>query len=300
MLLPDAVPGASGGYMFWGMPSSDISTAAFHAPSGNAIVVATAATTRTTGKQVQYDASGNLEATTLDIGAGSSAPDMSVISLKDEFFHGGYTQRDIGELGWHLKAVGTGAGADSNQNGASSHPGIMEIHSGTANNGYADIYLGPDKTYTVLSTADLAQATWQMHTIFKLSSALVDGTARIGLWVQDGPTTGSGRAGLTISSAVANFTFEMCSDDTTCTTADSGLAKDTAWHRVKIYRTLGDTNNYVRFCLDACGSPSQITSNIPSVGVSPTIQVFNSASGVTSNIVLIDRFEFYMSGLTRW
>ncbi len=59
LLFPNAVPGAAGGYMFWGAPATDISTGAFHAPSGTGTTVVTTTGTQTSGDCVEIDANGN-------------------------------------------------------------------------------------------------------------------------------------------------------------------------------------------------------------------------------------------------
>lgn len=228
------------------------------------------------------------------------AVDLTTTMLSDEFV--GVLPAQA--LGWKIWVDGTGAGVhtDYGSGTAVNHPGVVYVDSGTANNGYAQFYLA-DYYGSSISQGTLRDGVWEAHWIFK-AGTLTNGHVSIGFASNYGECLPGAAGGLAavVDSAQSNIMYYACTDSI-CTTQDSGVAKNTNWHRLKIYRLSGDTPDTVRFCLDSCSSSWQATSNVgigDSFRMAPSAVSKNSASGTTSNRLQVDRFDMLITGQTRY
>jgi len=239
-----------------------------------------------------------------DAGAGSTytidrVPDSTSLFIEEDFSNSNAENKYLGLHGWRAMTSGTGASLDGGVQGTDNHPGQVRLASGTGNSGYTQIYLGPAYNYTLLTADTIRHGEWEMSWIFKLTSATVtDATFRVGLFPQLAYVYDA--VYLSAEAGGTYWQFNWCGD--ACTQTSSGVAIDTNWHRVKIFRLSGDTQETVRFCLDACGSNTQMTetANAPRYSTNPGMYFANTAGGTTSNSVTVDWMGLKVRGLSRW
>lgn len=288
MVFPNSVPGASGGYLFLGAPSSDISTMAFHAPSGNTTTVATAATTRTTGMQVQFDAIGNLEATAYAVGAGGlNLTDLTTYEAADEFTE---YMADERPFGW--KRYQTGDCDSYSEAGDANHPGIYRLYCYSATPQIISMYRSDVSTYIVNPSANY---TWTGQFVFALSAATAV-TVYVGFSDDFDDATPNNFIGLRFDtgSSDSNWMYVACAAET-CTATSSGVAADTAYHRVRFRGTASGT---YAFCLDACSSETEIKTNVPTADLFPVALLVQTTSA--SKNLYVDHFYIKRTGLSRY
>lgn len=243
----------------------------------------------------------------LDEGAGAAyylqlRPDPTVLHVVEEFLSGGSQSGQLGQLGWELLSDG---GTGSNSTVAESHHwGIYELNGGTVSGGNAMVRIGAadGSLAGAFDVSDLGSLEWETHVVFRLDHTLDSGGFRVAFQQEDDDTTSGGRIALSGSSLAVNWQYELCADDTTCTTVDSGLAVDTGWHRIKMFRRSGDTANTVRFCMDSCASDVQVSAGFPVATnhMDFFAYLYNTDVPAAENQVKLDYFSMFVRGISRW
>jgi len=287
LLFPNTVPGVSGGYIFASAPASDISTMAFHAPSGNSTTVATAATTRTTGKQLQYDASGNVEATAYNVGSGGlDLTDLTIYEDVDEFTE---YMADARAFKWKRQQSG-----DSNTystGGDANHPGVYRMYAFAGSPVVLSIYRGEAAWVVNPST----NYNWTFEYVFSIDAA-TNISVYIGLSDTYDHSPPHNFLGLRFDTSLSdsNWMYVACASET-CTATSSGVAADTSYHRVRFRGTASGT---WAFCLDACSSETEIKTNVPTADVFPLVLLTQVTS--SGRNLYLDRFYVKRTGLSRY
>jgi hypothetical protein len=224
--------------------------------------------------------------------------DSSIAILQEEFCGGTTSAAHIGSLGWRVLGIGAGGTLDTNVHGATNHPCLIKMDTGTSTNGGLIVFLGPGFAYEPY--ADWNTAEFRAEFIFRFSTTPVTKIAQVGL-VNTNSANPPYRVGIRYYSASdTNWQFEQC-NNSTCTTSDSGVAAgNTNWVRLVVYRNSGDTSTQFRLCLNGCSSPVQLATNGPTGGLSPGFIYTNDASGTNSQTMTPDWFGLKIRGLTRW
>ena len=224
--------------------------------------------------------------------------DSSIAILQEEFCGGTTSAGHIGSLGWRMLAIVGGGSVDTNVNGVTNHPCLIKMDTGTSANGGLTVYLGPGFAYQPYS--DWQTAEFRAEFIFRFTAVPVNKIAHAGLFNTNSANP-STRVGIRYYSASdTNWQFEAC-NSSTCTAIDSGVAAaNTNWVRLVVYRNSDDAAAQFRLCLNACSSPTQITTNGPTTGISPGFIYVNDASGTNSQTMTPDWFGLKIRGLTRW
>lgn len=234
----------------------------------------------------------------------SAVPDPTKVTLVDEFCGGSVSSTGtMGELGWTSALIGSGGLVTKNISGTANHPCLYKIETGSSVSAGAQFYLGPNFAYSITDNWGAAGSSWEIHFLFRFNTAPNNKVARIGLFNGVIANPDYQIAAKYDSAADVNWKFVACNGPgPTCSTAiDSGVAAgNTDWHRLKIYRGASDANGTVRLCLDACSSPAQITTNVPTFRMSPGWIYVNNASGNTSQFIEADWFMLYMQTDARW
>lgn len=136
--------------------------------------------------------------------------------------------------------------------------------------------------------------TWKATYRFKLSQ-VGNQTFMVG-WDNAGVaapgTTSSLYVEGTSASSDTNFFFKNCNSTTCSTRVDSGVAIDTNWHVLTTGRD--GTNMYI--CLDACASPTTISTNVPASVMAPKFYIKTDNS--TAMTLTADYFRYLQTGIT--
>lgn len=138
--------------------------------------------------------------------------------------------------------------------------------------------------------------TWKATYRFKLSQ-VGNQTFMVG-WDNAGAAAPGTASSLyvegTSASSDTNFFFKNCNSTTCSTRVDSGVAIDTNWHVLTTGRD--GTNMYI--CLDACASPTTISTNVPASVMAPKFYIKTDNS--TAMTLTADYFRYLQWGITSY
>lgn len=256
----------------------------------------------TDGDVIAYDAAANEFVIEAQAGGGSAiTPDPTRVVAWEEFC--GIAGKD---LGWdYIHVNGAGGSETANMDGEADHPCLHRIASGTTSDRGGAYYWGAVAVYKMFDIADISANEFRLEMIFRAQDVPSNKILQVGMF-QDmarHPAQANNNDQICIeyqSDADTNWYFKT-RNDTTETRVDSGVAAgNTNWHRVVIWRNSGDTANQYRFCMDACGSSSTLTTNVPNVSLNIGFRILQDADGTTSQDMDMDWVGFTLEGLSRW
>ncbi len=207
------------------------------------------------------------------------------LRMNDEWINNG----TAGQLAWTATVSGTGAAAAINTSAVTaSHPGVVQLSTGTTATGRTALHLGTNGV-----TAGGAKIIFE--TVIQLS-AVANGTesytTRIGL----GDATGAGDnvdgIYFEYSQAAANWQIKT-SNNSARTTLDSGVAATVNW--VKLRFEVNDDGTSANFYIDGI-SVGTITTNIPTSAarLSSPLYKIEKTLGITARLLHVDYFNFAM------
>jgi hypothetical protein len=203
--------------------------------------------------------------------------------IKDDFFSGGLSAGQVGELNWGT-LIG---GASSWQPGEAGHPGIFRRETTTTSGTLAYLRIqavgnGP------LFAADLFDSVW----IFRLNANDGDTAMRVGF---GNDSSGNPPAsGIYMEKVLADTEWFAVTRTTSVQSRSAALAAvDTGWHRLRIRRVDAGA---IGFTLDG-GTEVTLTTNIPTVALNPVIQIINGAAA--NKTLDIDFFSLRITSLNR-
>ena len=202
----------------------------------------------------------------------------------------------IGTNGWSIQQVGGGAaGTVAAQNGAWPHMGIIDLTSGaTASDGIELTQNAGGKGIT--GSGIWANVPWTLTASFQLQQTT---TTRffIGFGVT-GNTAVKPVSGCWVrfDSTVPDTNFiDECGLTSTYTTADSGIAADTGWHKITISSTTAGT---IKFQVDS-GTVQSISAHVPTGASMQTDMIMATDGSATSVQVYVDYYNLIATGLSR-
>ena len=256
----------------------------------------------TDGDVIAYDAAANEFVIEAQAGGGSAiTPDPTRVVAWEEFC--GIAGKD---LGWDYAHVnGAGGSETANMVGEADHPCLHRIASGTTSDRGGSYYWGASVAYTMFDIADISANEFRLEMIFRAQDIPSNKILQVGMFqfMARHPAQANNNDQICIeyqSDADTNWYFKT-RNDTTETRVDSSIAAgNTNWHRVVIWRNSGDTANQYRFCMDACGSSSTLTTNVPNVSLNIGFRILQDADGTTSQDMDMDWVGFTLEGLSRW
>lgn len=271
--------------------------------SGNTTEVATVSGAKTTNKQLMYDASGNIVASSTDIGAGGGGGgitlddipclpgDLRWVCYVEEFGVGTSSTSTIATHGWYSGGtVGTIWNAGPNI-------GVHRLTTGTSsgNNAQIRLQISLDNWHDYTDDFE-TEVKW----VFSLTST-ADMTFRIGVH-EGAPSVARGAA--LYGTNGGNFQIAYTNALNTESYYDLGVALDTGWHTFRI-RTDKATARKFYYSLDGgtevtlCESGCDInTTNaamwygagVATTGVHPRASIVTNTSG--SKSIDLDYFSF--------
>lgn len=203
---------------------------------------------------------------------------------------------------WYLSwtpVTGTGGSATAIA-GDANHPGAARANNGTdATNGFTGSGrsgAGGGGYWVGLTTTP----GWELRFIFRYTTALTNGSYRVGFADTNAHPTAAGFDGFNAlfrSGTDTNIMFEVCNNGACTTTADSGVAgaADT-WYRMRMWSTVAGTlnmqiNNGSTVCYNAGGTSGCQAAALSSANMFPMFMVWWNTVG-TSRVLDVDRYSF--------
>jgi len=210
----------------------------------------------------------------------------TTMTLTDDF-HPNFSTDGTGALGWNINNAGT-ASAVTRKSGVSGHPGIITIRPGTGATGRAAISLGADG-FDFFPAGD---GSIDLYYILRSNQTLSAFEMLV---------CGLGTANDTQGDQANGIYFQLLSSDTnwhlvtanasTRTRVDTGIAyAANTWYKLQIQ--INDAGTSVQALINGATAGSAITTNIPTVALSPLVKVDGVAGGTASDT---DIDLFYMT-----
>ena len=223
----------------------------------------------------------------ITLGVGNTpGSSMAAPHLFDDFIGGNNSSGQIGELQWIVAAsAGTTIAA---QTGVAGHPGILRIVVPATSGYYAAMYLS--QSIAPIIPADYFDITF----VFRVPTiATATACYRVGLSFS--PTLDPPTDGLYLEKKTGDANWFFCSRSAGAdrTRTDTGIAVDTSWRKIRIWRTSAAD---ISFKLDAGG----VTIHNVSIPTNPlTPMAFAKTNAVASAYIEADAFDMYITGLAR-
>lgn len=224
------------------IPNADLPDMVGDSGSGGTkgAVPAPAAGDGAAGKYLKADGTWSVPA-----GGGGVSIDTTIFKANDEFCFGATGTGAIGELGWFSATIAGTVTSLSYQAGSATNPCIISNHGVTtanANDGRSIYGVTPfhDATNSI---------NWQTVFVFALN-ANTDNRVRVGLSNQTGNLAPTNFIGLRSdanasweNTATPNFRLTVCNSNTlaSCADYDTGVATDTAFHKLSVRSTVAGT-----------------------------------------------------------
>lgn len=201
----------------------------------------------------------------------------------DDFTTGGAASGQIGKWGWIKSAAGNVARIA----GTGNHPGIISVDtSGTISTRAYIVAASP------ANTGFTADGLFDISFVAKLATTDTDAQFRIGLTSDE--TTQTPADGVYFEKLYADTTwFPVTRASSLQTRGTAMLATDTSWHSFRLRRL---TSTAVAFSMDG-GTEQQLTTNLPTGGVSPFVAAVNQAAA--SKSIQVDLARMVVAGLSR-
>lgn len=296
------------GYSFYGDTHTGIYSA-----SGNTVSVATAGANRATFSSAGLDITGAISATDAattrtNLGTAKSGANSDITSLtgltatpagivledatvlREDFIGGSATSGEVGELGWTLvNTSGTATLAAAAP--STGRSGIMALTTPASAGSVAFFGLAPSTS--TAGIAALSTAGWEFICHFKQTSS-VNQKLRIGFFSATNALEPADGIWMRFDTASSDTTYQfVCRASSTQTTADSGVAVNNDWNKLRIRST---TNGRILFSIND-GTESTISTNVS--GSDMFLGMTFGSTAASTRTVQTDLVTFFRNGLSR-
>lgn len=219
----------------------------------------------------------------------TSIPDFydANVEMHDDFPPIGTATGQVGQLGWISDSAGTAATVVK-KDGVSGHPGIITIRPGTVAGGRAGIAMGSDglNNFCILGDGSV-QVTWVVRSAQSLAAfeMMIMGLGDVN------NTTGDQNNGVYFQLLTADTNWQIVTASAgTRTRVNTGIAYvANTWFKLKL--TVNAAGTSVQANINGVDVGTAITTNIPTVAVSPIFKVDGIAGGTASDTDA-DYFKF--------
>jgi hypothetical protein len=208
--------------------------------------------------------------------------------LKDDFMGGNVTSGSIGELGWTLTVVGTGA--ISAAAGTAGYPGQVTLTTGATTGSYAVLQI-PAGAMPIIGS-DLWDITWIVKTGASLANGMV-----INLGLSSAPAIpiayGTVTAAFTYSQGTDTYWTALLGAAAAQTKTATNITPATAtWYKFRIVRSATDVKFYINGVLKVTD-----TTTLPATGMYPFLYILNASAAART--LTPDLFTCRITGLAR-
>lgn len=202
----------------------------------------------------------------------------------------------ISNIGWRAQSTAAGGSVTSVTTGqTAAHLGILEIVSGTNSAGGAGITRGgTGSTFgMVLGTGQLLTQKWWVMPAVTLSDGTNTFVTTMG-WQGSIATLTDGCFAQYGSASPASGTIicRMCSTAGGCTNGTGGTpptVQAATWYSVSV--SFDGSTNTCSCAVDGVNIGSIVNTTVPTLNISPTIQVFNSAGSAGTQKARVDFYH---------
>jgi hypothetical protein len=225
-------------------------------------------------------------------GGGSSFDPTTTMELYDDFITGNEDLDELGNLGWALSNNGTGT-APSRVAGITNHPGIIRVSCGAAVTGRSCINLG-NGIGQVLDFRNLVMtASVRPNAITLLS--------RVDVGLGDTFTSVATQVNgiyFTFDLTLLHTTWNLvCANGGVYTRVNTGITVSAGtFYCLKF--TVNSAGTSIQANIDGADVGSPITTNIPTVAISPFLKTDGATSGANNGFDM-DFFHLKQTGITR-
>lgn len=203
---------------------------------------------------------------------------LAVVTEFDDFLAVSASTGLIGKLGWFESSAGTAA-TTLLKSGVSGHPGILTIRPGSAATGRACISLGGNGSDTLILNDGSTEVTW----VIRSASVLATMEMMVFGLGDTAATAGDQLNGVYFQCLGADVNwFIVTASGGTRTRVDTGiLYVPNTWFKLKLTVNAGGTS--VQANINGTNVGTAITTNIPTVAISPLAKVDGIVGGVASD-----------------
>ena len=222
--------------------------------------------------------------------ASASFAPNSTIMLYDEFVGGDSGGIMLGQLAWIMGLAGSDAVFEGAASLDSGHPGL--IGNGSLTTGDCTLFLGElGATQVILKTFILGGGAIQMNWVIKvvnLSTGTNTYTLRLGMGDTSNADQVNGCYAEYSSGENSGQWIYKTATASTRTATNSAVAVTAAYHNIGM--TINAAATSVSFTVDGVSLGAAITTNIPITGITPFLDIVQSAGTIATNSILIDLF----------
>lgn len=233
---------------------------------------------------------------TIDINAGGLIDPLSIVELWDDFCSSAVTGTVIsGEESWTM--TNNSQWNAQNANSDANHPGTVQTAALSTSPGNAVLYMGQSlaiSSFPFVVGQGAIQFTW----VFKINT-LSTGTNTYFFGAGIGDVTGPAASTAHSTNGIylaysnglnsGNWFFE-CGNAGVWTTRNTAIAVTTGWHKLVV--TINAAGNSVTATIDGVSVGTAITTNIPSIAITPFIGINRTAGTVPAQSLAADIFTF--------
>jgi len=233
---------------------------------------------------------------TIDINAGGLIDPLSIVELWDDFCSSAVTGTVIsGEESWTM--TNNSQWNAQNSNSDANHPGTVQTAALSTSPGNAVLYMGQSlaiSSFPFVVGQGAIQFTW----VFKINT-LSTGTNTYFFGAGIGDVTGPAASTAHSTNGIylaysnglnsGNWFFE-CGNAGVWTTRNTAIAVTTGWHKLVV--TINAAGNSVSATIDGVSVGAAITTNIPSIAITPFIGINRTAGTVPAQSLAADIFTF--------
>ena len=213
-------------------------------------------------------------------GGGSNA----ALVLFDDFVTGNEDSDELGTYGWRRQASGTG-NQFTRIDAESGHDGILRLQNGNTNSARTAVYIGESGSNTVFPAG--GELVWESVIRWTFSATTDVFAMVLGLTDNAGVRNGQNN-GIYFRRAATNWEI-VANNAGALTVVDTGTAhSSTTW--VKLRFTLNAAATSIQANIDGSDVGSAITTNIPTVALSPEYRI-DGISGGSGTQLDIDYFS---------
>ncbi len=233
---------------------------------------------------------------TIDINAGGLIDPLSIVEIWDDFCSSSVTGTVIsGEESWTM--TNNSQWNAQNSNSDANHPGTVQTAALSTSPGNAVLYMGQSlaiSSFPFVVGQGAIQFTW----VFKINT-LSNGTNTYFFGAGIGDVTGPAASTAHSTNGIylaysnglnsGNWFFE-CGNAGVWTTRNTAIAVTTGWHKLVV--TINAAGNSVSATIDGVSIGTAITTNIPSIAITPFIGINRTAGTVPAQSLAADIFTF--------
>ncbi|CDZ81850.1 hypothetical protein BN1013_02386 [Candidatus Rubidus massiliensis] len=233
---------------------------------------------------------------TIDINAGGLIDPLSIVEIWDDFCSSSVTGTVIsGEESWTM--TNNSQWNAQNSNSDANHPGTVQTAALSTSPGNAVLYMGQSlaiSSFPFVVGQGAIQFTW----VFKINT-LSNGTNTYFFGAGIGDVTGPAASTAHSTNGIylaysnglnsGNWFFE-CGNAGVWTTRNTAIAVTTGWHKLVV--TINAAGNSVSATIDGVSVGTAITTNIPSIAITPFIGINRTAGTVPAQSLAADIFTF--------